>query len=87
MTINNNSFIKTNIYIFAFPARVVQEIAQDFKTDLRFESAALLALQEGAEAYLISLLEDSNLCAIHAKQVTIMAKDIQIARGIRGERQ
>ena len=40
--------------------------------DLRFEGAALLALQEAAEAYLIALLEDSNLLAIHAKQVTIM---------------
>ena len=87
MTINNNSFIKTNIYIFAFPTRLVRDIAQDFKMDLRFEGAALLALQEGAVAYLISLLEDSNLCAIHAKRVTIMAKDIQIARRIRGERQ
>ena len=67
MTINNNSFIKINIYIFAFSTRLVREVAQDFKTDLRFEDAALLALQEGAEAYLISLLEDSNLCAIHAK--------------------
>ena len=54
--------------------------------DLRFEGAALLALQEAAEAYLIALLEDSNLLAIHAKWVTIMPKDIQLARRIRGER-
>ena len=54
--------------------------------DLRFEGAALLALQEAAEAYLIALLEDSNLLAIHAKCVTIMPKDIQLAQRIRGER-
>ncbi len=48
--------------------------------------AAILALQEAAEAYLVGLFEDTNLCAIHAKRVTIMPKDIQLARRIRGER-
>ena len=66
--------------------RLVREIAQDFKTDLRFQSAAVMALQEASEAYLVGLFEDSNLCAIHAKRVTIMPKDIQLARRIRGER-
>jgi len=66
--------------------RLVREIAQDYKTDLRFQSNAVLALQEAAEAYLVSLFEDTNLCAIHAKRVTIMPKDIQLARRIRGER-
>ena len=66
--------------------RLVREIAQDFKTDLRFQSTAVMALQEAAEAYLIGLFEDSNLCAIHAKRVTIMPKDIHLARRIRGER-
>ena len=66
--------------------RVVREITQDIKTGLRFQSAALLCLQEATEAYLVSLLEDSNLCAIHARRVTIMPKDIQLARRIRGER-
>ena len=66
--------------------RVVREIAQDFKTDLRFQGAALMALQEAAEAYLVGLFEDTNLCAIHARRVTIMPKDIQLARQIRGER-
>ena len=65
---------------------VVREITQDIKTGLRFQSAALLCLQEATEAYLVSLLEDSNLCAIHARRVTIMPKDIQLARRIRGER-
>ena len=66
--------------------RLVREIAQDFKTDLRFQSAAVMALQEASEAYLVGLFEDSNLCAIHAKRVTIMPKDIQLPRRIRGER-
>ena len=54
--------------------RLVREIAQEFKTDLRFQGSAVLALQEAAEAYLVGLFEDTNLCAIHAKRVTIMSK-------------
>lgn len=65
---------------------LVREIAQDFKTNIRFQSSAMLALQESAEAYLIGLFEDTNMCAIHAKRVTIMPKDLQLARRIRGER-
>ena len=45
-----------------------------------------MALQEAREAYLVGLFEDINLCAIHAKCVTIMPKDIQLSRRIRGER-
>ena len=66
--------------------RLVREIAQDFKSELRFQSSAIMALQESAEAYLVGLFEDTNLAAIHAKRVTIMPKDIQLARRIRGER-
>ncbi|KAA1083776.1 histone H3.1 [Puccinia graminis f. sp. tritici] len=66
--------------------RLVREIAQDFKTDLRFQSSAVMALQESAEAYLVGLFEDTNLAAIHAKRVTIQPKDIQLARRLRGER-
>ena len=66
--------------------RLVREIAQDFKTDLRFQAQAIGALQEAAEAYLVGLFEDTNLCGIHAKRLTIMPKDIQLARRIRGER-
>ncbi|CAH1384581.1 unnamed protein product, partial [Tenebrio molitor] len=58
--------------------RLVREIAQDFKTDLRFQSSAVMALQEAREAYLVGLFEDTNLCAIHAKRVTIMPKDINL---------
>jgi histone H3 len=65
--------------------RLVIEIAQDFKIDLRVQSSAVAALQEATEAYLVGLFEDTNLCAIHAKRATIMPKDIQIARRIRGE--
>jgi len=64
----------------------VREIAQCFKADLRFQSNALMALQEAAEAFLVGLMEDTNLCAIHAKRVTIMPKDMQLARRIRGDR-
>ena len=60
--------------------RLVREIAQTHNPYLRFQSGTILALQESAEAYLVGLLEDSNLCAIHAKRVTIMPKDMQLAR-------
>ncbi|KAF9013570.1 histone-fold-containing protein [Hymenopellis radicata] len=63
--------------------RLVREIAQDFKTDLRFQSSAVMALQEAAEAYLVSLFEDTNLAAIHAKRVTIQPKDLALARRLR----
>ena len=73
--------------------RLVREIASDSEViksplcgKVRFQSAAIMALQEAAEAYLVGLFEDSNLWAIHAKRVTIMPKDIQLARRIRGER-
>ena len=65
--------------------RVVREVAQEYKSDLRFQSNAVLALQEACESYIVGLFEDTNLCAIHAKRVTIMPKDIQLARRIRGE--
>lgn len=66
--------------------RLVREIAQDVKTELRFQSSAIGALQEAAEAYLVGLFEDTNLAAIHAKRVTIQPKDMQLARRLRGER-
>ncbi|KIK92713.1 hypothetical protein PAXRUDRAFT_13076 [Paxillus rubicundulus Ve08.2h10] len=74
-------------------SRVVREIALDMMTDtnldmgdtgLRWQSSAILALQEATEAFLVHLFEDANLCAIHAKRVTIMQRDIQLARRIRG---
>ena len=77
----------TSLLIRKLPfQRLVREIARDFKTDLRFQQAAIEALQEASEAYLVGLFEDTNLCAIHTRRVTIMPKDIQLARRIRGER-
>ncbi|POY71854.1 putative 1,4-alpha-glucan branching enzyme [Rhodotorula taiwanensis] len=73
-------------------ARLVREIAMEFfededgnSTGLRWQSSALLALQEATEAYLVHLFEDSNLCALHAKRVTIMQRDMQLVRRIRGD--
>jgi len=66
--------------------RVVREIKDAINPKIRFQSSAILALQEASEAYLVGLFEDTNLCAIHAKHVTIMPKDMALARRIRGER-
>ena len=61
--------------------RLVREVATEVSSgDLRFQSAALKALQEGSEAYVVGLLEDSQLCTFHAKRVTLMPKDMQLAR-------
>ena len=77
----------TDLLIRKLPfQRLVREVAHEIKADLRFQTHAILALQEAAEAYLTSLFEDTNLCAIHAKRITIMPKDVQLARRIRGER-
>ena len=66
--------------------RLVREICDDVtKEPKRFQASAMLALQESTESYLIGLKEDTNLCAIHAKRVTIMPKDIQLALRIRGD--
>ena len=66
--------------------RVVKEIVQKIREDIRLQSTVVLALQEEAgETFLVGLLEQSNLCIIHAKRITIMLKDIQLARRIRGD--
>ncbi|KAJ7833971.1 histone-fold-containing protein, partial [Mycena olivaceomarginata] len=75
--------------------RLVKEISQDMKAPLtlnlqkvvRFQSSALTALQEAAEAYLVSLFEDTNLAAIHAKRITVQRKDLALARRLRGEQE
>ena len=84
----------TDLLIQKLPfQRLVREIAND--TDVirsplygkvRFQSAAVMALQEASEAYLVGLFEDTNLCAIHARRVTIMPKDLLLAQRIRRER-
>jgi len=66
--------------------RFVRAICEGIDGQMRFQSQALIALQEAAEAYLTGLFEDSNLCAIHANRVTVMKKDLELARRIRGER-
>ena len=79
----------TDLLIRKLPfQRLAREITADtpLGSDLRYQSTGLLALQEASEAYLTGIKEDTNLCAIHAKRVTIMPKDIQLARRIRGER-
>ena len=83
----------TDLLIRKLPfARLVREITQTYNSspadgEKRWQAEAIMALQEAAESYLVHLFEDSNLCAIHAKRVTIMVKDIQLARRIRGSRE
>ena len=80
----------TDLLIKRMPfARLVREITQTYNTtpaegEKRWQLDALEALQEATEAYLVHLFEDANLCAIHARRVTIMVKDLQLARRIRG---
>lgn len=69
-------------------ANLVKEVAKSFTysgEDLHWNSMAILALQEASEAYLVGLLEHANLLALHAKRITLMKKDIQLARRIRGQ--
>ena len=64
-------------------ARLVREITQNFKMGLRFQASALLAIQEAMEAWLVRLMEDMNLCVIHAKRVTIQPRDLKLVCRIR----
>ena len=76
----------TDLLIRRLPfARLVREIQQTMtKESLRWQGTAILALQEAAEAHLVGLFEDANHCAIHGKRVTVMPKDLALARRIRG---
>lgn len=76
----------TDLLIRKLPfARLVREVTGQFtNVPYRWEAAGLLALQEAAEAHLVGLFEDANLCALHAKRVTLMVKDLQLARRVRG---
>lgn len=65
-------------------SRLVREVSQDFKGDIRWKSVGVHATQEAAEAYLVGLFEDTSLAAVHCKRCTIMPKDIQLVRKIRG---
>ena len=68
--------------------RLVREITQNLfpNKDLRFQSLAVLALQEASEAYMVGMFEDTNLAALHAKRVTILPRDLALARRLRGDR-
>merc|ERR1712110_607033 len=78
----------TNLLIPKLPfSRLIKELANERSSSggLRFQSSALMALQEAAESYIVQLFEDTNLCAIHAKRVTVMPKDMNLARRIHGD--
>ena len=76
----------TDLLIRKLPfQRLVREVAQSIVPDLRFQSTAILALQEASESFLVMMFEDVNVCALHAGRVTIQPKDIQLwNRMIRG---
>jgi histone H3 len=66
--------------------RLVRELTSKVGRLLRFQSVALEAIQEATEAYMVALLADTNLCAIHGRRVTIQPRDVQLALRLRGER-
>ena len=65
--------------------RLVRQITSKIDGRLRFQSQAIVALQESTEAFVTGLFEDAHLCAIHANRVTLMKKDLELARRIRGD--
>ena len=67
--------------------RLIREVCENvMQRSLRFQSSAMDAIQEASEAHLINVLEAANLVAIHSRRVTVMPRDIQLARRLRGER-
>ena len=65
--------------------RLIREVAQEFRADLKFQGMAVKTVQEAGEAFLVGILEQANLCAVHAKCITIMPKDIQLGRCLMGD--
>ncbi len=65
--------------------RLVRSLAKGYNSELRFQASSLAALQEATEAYVVGLFEDVNLCALHAGRVTVMTRDMHLARRIRGD--
>merc|ERR1712157_198948 len=63
--------------------RLVKEIAQEYKAEIRFQSAAILALQEAAEYYIVKLMSDTQDCSIHRHAITINKKDWRLAKRLR----
>ena len=79
--------MSTDLLICKAPFQcLIHEVAQEHRNDLRFQSTAALVLQEASEAYLVGMFEDTNLCTMHAKRVTIMPKDMMLVRHIHSER-
>lgn len=77
----------TSLLIAKAPfSRLVREVAESHKAGLRFQASSIMALQEATESYVVSLLSDSNLAALHAKRVTAMPRDLQLVRRLRGDR-
>ncbi len=77
----------TDLLIQKMPfQRLVREVSENCRSDMRFQASAMLAIQEASEAYLVSLFEDSMLCALHSKRITIFPRDLQLSRRLRGER-
>ena len=75
-----------NLLIRRLPfQRLVREITHTMFKEARFQQSAMDALHEASEAYLVALFEDTNLAAIHAKRVTVMPRDMRLARRLRGE--
>lgn len=66
-------------------SRLVKGIAQSMNPEIRIGACALQAIQEAAESYMISVFEDTQLCAIHAKRVTAMEQDMKLTMRIRKE--
>jgi histone H3/H4 len=66
-------------------SRLIREVGSCYRGDLKFQASAIGALHEAVEAYAVELFEEANLCAIHARRVTVFPSDIQLARRIRGD--
>jgi histone H3 len=78
---------KTDLVIRKLPfQRLVRDFAVDFMPESRFQPSALSALQECTEAFLVGLMEDTQLCTLHAKRITCMKRDMQLAKRIRGDK-
>ena len=77
----------TDLLIHRLPfARLVKEITLNFQYSFQWQSVALEAMQYASEDYIVGLMEDANLSALHARRVTVMPKDIKLARRIRGDK-
>ncbi|KAK8753120.1 hypothetical protein OTU49_002646 [Cherax quadricarinatus] len=77
---------RTELLVPKLPfSRVVREILSEQGRELRFQTLALMALQEAAESYIVAIFEMANLCSIHARRVTVYPRDIKLVRRIRGE--